>query len=102
MKLRKVKAMLAKTDREVAVAQRILVDKLVAARAAVDFAINEIQHRQVKQLVEGRTKNRWSLAVDDPVIEDGFGGAWSKRCGTCRQLTMQVLRPGKVQCAKCG
>ena len=34
-------------------------------------------------------------------IADGFGSVWSKTCPTCRQPTMFVVRPGKVQCANC-
>jgi hypothetical protein len=37
----------------------------------------------------------------DPTITDG-STTWSKRCPECGGLTMQVVRPGKVQCAKCG
>ena len=37
-------------------------------------------------------------AVSEPVIEDGFGNVWSARCPDCGELTMVVVRPGKVQC----
>jgi len=36
------------------------------------------------------------------VISDGFGSEWSAYCAMCGEKTMQVVRPGKVQCAKCG
>lgn len=35
-------------------------------------------------------------------IEDGFGSSWSKKCGICGKDTMEVVRPGKVQCSNCG
>jgi hypothetical protein len=35
-------------------------------------------------------------------IDDGFGGVWSKTCPECGRKSMQVVRPGKVQCAYCG
>jgi len=35
-------------------------------------------------------------------INDGFGNVWNKICPECNQSTMQVLRPGKVQCSNCG
>jgi hypothetical protein len=35
-------------------------------------------------------------------IEDGYGNAWSKTCPKCKQDTMQIIRPGKVQCGECG
>lgn len=45
--------------------------------------------------------------VDDPArydshdeqIGDGFGNVWSKTCPECGQDTLEVVRPGKVQCA---
>jgi len=39
--------------------------------------------------------------MDDDTIEDGFGSAWSARCPYCNQNSMQVVRPGKVQCGEC-
>ena len=39
---------------------------------------------------------------NEPVeIEDGFGSTWSIQCPECKNETMQVVRPGKVQCSKC-
>ena len=35
-------------------------------------------------------------------IADGFGSEWSARCHDCGKLAMQVVRPGKAQCARCG
>lgn len=37
----------------------------------------------------------------DSTIEDGFGSAWSKRCPECGEDTIEVVRPGKVQCSNC-
>ena len=37
----------------------------------------------------------------EPTITDGYT-TWAKRCPECGELAMQVVRPGKVQCAKCG
>lgn len=34
-------------------------------------------------------------------ITDGFGSEWSAVCPTCKQKTMEVVRPGKVQCTNC-
>ena len=33
---------------------------------------------------------------------DGFGNSWSKTCPMCHMQTMQIVRPGKVQCSICG
>ena len=38
----------------------------------------------------------------DQTISDGFGSTWSKKCPMCGKDTMEVVRPGKVQCANCG
>ncbi len=34
-------------------------------------------------------------------ISDGFGSTWSIVCPTCSKPSMQVVRPGKIQCANC-
>ncbi len=39
---------------------------------------------------------------ENDIIEDGFGSSWSAYCAMCGKKTMQVVRPGKVQCADCG
>jgi hypothetical protein len=38
----------------------------------------------------------------EPTIEDGFGSVWSQKCPECGHLSMEVVRPGKVQCGNCG
>ena len=38
----------------------------------------------------------------DQTISNGFGSTWSKKCAMCGKYTMQIVRPGKVQCANCG
>jgi len=40
-------------------------------------------------------------AAKDDVLEDGFGNMWSARCPRCGKKTMQIVRPGKVQCSEC-
>jgi hypothetical protein len=39
---------------------------------------------------------------DSNIIEDGFGSAWSAYCAMCGKKTMEIVRPGKVQCSNCG
>ncbi len=34
-------------------------------------------------------------------ITDGYS-EWSIGCPTCKTASMEVVRPGKVQCARCG
>jgi ribosomal protein S27AE len=42
-------------------------------------------------------------AIKYPVyITDNHGSYWSKTCPQCGQDTMEVIRPGKVQCGRCG
>jgi len=35
-------------------------------------------------------------------ITDGYGSTWSKQCPICKQLSMEIVRPGKAQCNNCG
>ena len=35
-------------------------------------------------------------------ISDGFGSTWDKKCLECGRMSMEVVRPGKVQCGYCG
>ena len=35
------------------------------------------------------------------VVSDGFGSIWDLRCPNCGEDSIQVVRPGKVQCAIC-
>lgn len=35
-------------------------------------------------------------------ISDDLGNTWSVVCPDCGKPTMQVVRPGKVQCTNCG
>lgn len=39
---------------------------------------------------------------DADTISDGFGSTWSKTCAMCGKKTMEIVRPGKVQCGECG
>jgi len=43
-----------------------------------------------------------NFVLDETVIDDGFGNSWSKTCPMCHMQTMQIVRPGKVQCSICG
>lgn len=41
-------------------------------------------------------------ALDPDTISDGFGLTCSVVCPQCGKRTMEVVRPGKVQCSNCG
>lgn len=36
------------------------------------------------------------------ILKDGFGNQWSPRCPECGDKTVEIVRPGKVQCKECG
>ena len=38
----------------------------------------------------------------DEYITDGFGNYWSIICPDCGEESMEIVRPGKVQCWHCG
>lgn len=41
-------------------------------------------------------------SCNNQTITDGCGSFWSKKCLSCGRDSMQVMRPGKVQCEFCG
>ena len=43
-----------------------------------------------------------AIPVSFKTISDGFGSEWSITCPMCKQDTMHIVRPGKVQCRNCG
>jgi len=53
---------------------------------------------RVEKLEERIDKLEKSAVRADPIIEDGHGSAWSQRCPVCHELSMQIMRPGSVQC----
>jgi len=42
------------------------------------------------------------LAMSTETIKDGFGSEWNITCPMCGRDSMQIVRPGKVQCGHCG
>jgi hypothetical protein len=60
----------------------------------IEFSHLKLEHHlRDWELIQSKKQGR--------MIEDGFGGIWSARCPTCKNETMQIVRPGKVQCSKC-
>ena len=55
-------------------------------------------NRSFDELVDGIQ----TFLLDDNMIDDGFGNSWSKTCPFCKMQSMEIVRPGKVQCAVCG
>jgi hypothetical protein len=48
------------------------------------------------------SKSKKSAPNDRNFIEDDFGSSCNVICNRCFKPTMQVVRPGKFQCANCG
>ena len=40
--------------------------------------------------------------IEEPLITDNCGNFWSKKCPVCGQESMEIVRPGQVQCSNCG
>ena len=59
----------------------------------------DIIERAMRKLLDGYVKIEKSAG---PTIEDGFGNVWSAKCAKCGRISMQVVRPGKIQCGYCG
>lgn len=72
----------------------------------ISYQISQLEKRKAKiaKQVSNNMKYRNRLIFPERFnfIEDGFGGMWSIFCPTCKKPRMQVVRPGKVQCSKCG
>lgn len=49
----------------------------------------------LKKIDELQSANK----CDDPIIDDGFGNVYSKRCPICNKLTMVIIRPGSAACS---
>ena len=60
--------------------------------------VKEFMLRFTEKIEKRLNELRESRISKDPVLEDGHGSAWSKRCPVCEELSMQIVRPGSVQC----
>ena len=56
----------------------------------------------VDQVEARRVRSTQRKMRKAPVIEDGFGNAWANWCHECERYSLEVVRPGKVQCGICG
>lgn len=66
---------------------------------------NFYTHRyQDKKKSENQTQNYKSIysGENDNTVSDGFGNFWMNFCNKCEQRSIEVVRPGKVQCINCG
>lgn len=55
----------------------------------------------IDKIIEKLQEAKKYLSGEPVEIEDGFGSVWSVVCPTCNNESMEVVRPGKVQCRKC-
>lgn len=75
---------------------RLWCRALVATLLAEDIASVTTEFNRI------RPDGAAALADTKYTITDGFGNRWSRRCPDCGELSMEVVRPGKVQCGRCG
>ena len=47
-------------------------------------------------------EDMWNKETEEKTLDDGFGSQWSNKCPNCGDFSMQIVRPGKVQCGNCG
>ena len=96
-------------------------DPYIACLADYDFDNEDKRKKILDQMAEKYNINRAILEgyQDSPLvvfallaleqqdkdhpmlIGDGYGNTWNVRCPECNQDTMEVVRPGKVQCGNC-
>ena len=69
------------------------LDMLADMLIAPDTVIRKEWVQRLMRMLEERDGN---------MLDDGFGNSWSKTCPMCHMQTMQIVRPGKVQCSICG
>lgn len=55
-----------------------------------------------EELMAARQLNEPCAALAKETITDDCGNTWSKRCSVCGKNTLQLIRPGVVQCSECG
>ena len=53
-------------------------------------------------LLNGKENGGLGVGNLSQSISDGFGGEWSRKCPECCEMSMEIVRPGKVQCGNCG
>lgn len=53
------------------------------------------------KILQKRLDNYRKYCLDNKILFNGFGGSWSITCPECKKDTMQIVRPGKVQCSHC-
>lgn len=74
------------------------LDAAVAAMD-VDEKGRKMRTRLQKRVSKGKLAR---LMTNSIILSDGFGNWWENWCKRCEERSLQVIRPGKVQCCLCG
>lgn len=95
-------------------------EKLKIAISALDAIASDYEHMKRKDMIERAgialcdigawrkvlpgefARGGQIVALTKDKLTDGLGNEWSAWCSSCRQKTMEIVRPGKVQCSICG
>lgn len=72
--------------------ETLLIIIAVAAVVAVPSIITWRNSRHRKRVMDRLTG----------YIDNGFGSIWSAYCPSCGRRTMEIVRPGKARCSRCG
>jgi len=72
--------------------------RMLQLRRAGDDAAADDAELEVAEL---RAAIRAVGRPEPGIIADGYGSEWNAECPDCGRL-MQVVRPGKAQCPRCG
>lgn len=65
------------------------------------FGWSERKRGNWNEMYSEERKKLQEAAVTD-TVSDGLGSVWSAYCPECKRKSMEVVRPGKVQCSFCG
>lgn len=62
--------------------------------------IGEVQHDRSAHSFRGLLVKILKDVEKEPedILEDGCGNAWLRECPVCKERSMEIVRPGSVQC----
>ena len=78
-----------------------LMDRGVGYEAGAD-AMLEALWKMAQESPTGTFTLDTNTVRNADIIQDGLGSVWSAYCPVCKEKSMSVVRPGKVQCDNCG
>jgi hypothetical protein len=81
-------------------------DRIITTKALetvlTEEEFNEVRMAVLRVMAPARDAYLAPGGIGEDQISDDSGNIWSATCPECNQKTMQVVRPGKVQCGNCG